>query len=60
MSPTSAPPAGAIIAVAEARLRWTQFPEPGALITAEDVRHGKPDPEPWLRAAEALGVTGRR
>ena len=27
-----------------------------ALICAEDVKHGKPDPEPFLMAAERLGV----
>ena len=28
----------------------------GALVAAEDVRHGKPDPEVFLTAAERLGV----
>ena len=27
-----------------------------AVVTSEDVRHGKPDPEPYLRAAEKLAV----
>jgi sugar-phosphatase len=27
------------------------------LITADDVRHGKPDPEGYLAAAQRLGVT---
>jgi sugar-phosphatase len=46
-------------AVAEARLRQTCFPLPGALVTAEDVLHGKPDPEPWLKAAATLGFEPR-
>jgi sugar-phosphatase len=29
---------------------------PAVLVTAEDVRHGKPSPEGYLRAAERLGV----
>jgi sugar-phosphatase len=29
---------------------------PAVLVTADDVVHGKPDPEPYLRAATALGV----
>ncbi|HEY6797142.1 MAG TPA: HAD-IA family hydrolase [Kineosporiaceae bacterium] len=32
------------------------IPPPPVLITADDVRRGKPDPEPYLRAAAALGV----
>jgi beta-phosphoglucomutase family hydrolase len=31
-----------------------------ALVTAEDVRHGKPDPEVFLLAAQALGLPPRR
>lgn len=30
------------------------------VITAEDVAHGKPHPEPYLRAAEALGLPASR
>ncbi|MFC5822550.1 HAD-IA family hydrolase [Nonomuraea insulae] len=30
--------------------------EPPMLVTIDDVRHGKPDPEGYLRAAAALGV----
>jgi phosphoglycolate phosphatase-like HAD superfamily hydrolase len=44
-------------AVAEARLAFAGFPTPGVLVTADDVTHGKPHPEPWLRAAEALAVS---
>ena len=46
--------------VAAARLAHTGFPSPGALITADDVQHGKPHPEPWLKAAAALGYPPAR
>lgn len=32
------------------------IPVPDVMITAEDVTHGKPDPEPYLQAALKLGV----
>jgi sugar-phosphatase len=35
------------------------LPTPEVLITADDVSIGKPDPEPYLRAAELLGVAAR-
>ena len=41
--------------VARLRLRLGRIPEPPLLITGADVRHGKPDPEGYLRAAAALG-----
>jgi FMN phosphatase YigB (HAD superfamily) len=31
-----------------------------AVVTAEDVGRTKPDPEPYLRAAEQLGVSAQR
>jgi len=40
----------------EARLRSAGLPVPEVLITAEDVRGGKPDPECFLLAAAELGV----
>lgn len=43
-------------ALAEVRLRAAQIPVPRVLITAEDVRRGKPDPEGFLLAAQRLGV----
>jgi sugar-phosphatase len=46
--------------VAVARLRHTGFPLPGALVTADDVEHGKPHPEPWLKAAADLGYAPGR
>lgn len=42
-------------AVATARLRHARLPQPDVFITAEDVTNGKPDPEPYLKAARALG-----
>lgn len=43
-------------AVAALRLRTTGLPEPHILIAAEDVVHGKPDPEGYLAAARRIGV----
>jgi sugar-phosphatase len=41
---------------APGRLRAAGLPVPEVLVTADDVKRGKPDPEPYARAAEALGV----
>jgi sugar-phosphatase len=38
------------------RLRYARLPVPDVLVTSEDVTHGKPHPEPYLRAAEGLGI----
>ncbi len=42
-------------ALAEVRLRAAGLPIPKAMITASDVKIGKPDPEPYLEAAAGLG-----
>jgi sugar-phosphatase len=42
------------------RLRRAGLPVPDVLITAEDVRRGKPDPDVYLRAAEGLAVAPAR
>jgi mannitol-1-/sugar-/sorbitol-6-phosphatase len=42
--------------LATARLRATGLPIPDALITADDVTKGKPEPDPYLLAARTLGV----
>jgi sugar-phosphatase len=42
--------------LARARLRLAGIPIPMILITADDVANGKPHPEPYLKAAELLGV----
>lgn len=39
-----------------ARLAAAELPTPLILVSAEDVRRGKPSPEGYLRAAELLGV----
>lgn len=42
--------------LASTRIRVLGFPEPAVLVTADDVAHGKPDPEPYLQGARRLGV----
>lgn len=42
-------------AVAQARLQHCGFPEPRVLVTADHVKRGKPEPEPYLTAARLLG-----
>ena len=42
-------------ALAEVRLRAAGLPVPRAMITSSDVKVGKPDPEPYLKAAAKLG-----
>jgi sugar-phosphatase len=42
-------------ALAEVRLRAAGLPIPRRWINADDITHGKPDPEPYLKAASALG-----
>jgi len=43
-------------AAAAARLRRAGLPVPPVLVCAEDVVRGKPDPDPYLRAAKELGA----
>jgi mannitol-1-/sugar-/sorbitol-6-phosphatase len=43
-------------ALAVSRLAAVGLPVPEVLVTADDVTFGKPDPEPYRRAAAALGV----
>jgi sugar-phosphatase len=40
--------------LARASMAKARIPEPAVLVTADDVTAGKPDPEPYLRAAAAL------
>jgi sugar-phosphatase len=42
--------------LALARLRYATLPVPSCLVTADDVEHGKPEPECYRRASELLGV----
>lgn len=44
-------------AVAVARLRAARLPVPDVLVTADDVRSGKPHPEGYLAAADELQVS---
>jgi sugar-phosphatase len=46
----------ALRSLALARLAAAGLGEPAALVTAEDVTHGKPDPEPYLRGARLLDL----
>jgi mannitol-1-/sugar-/sorbitol-6-phosphatase len=43
-------------ALAHVRIGAAGLPKPKHLVTATDVKHGKPDPEPYLKGAEILGV----
>jgi sugar-phosphatase len=43
-------------ALAEARVRAAHLPNPPLIVASEDVRAGKPNPAPYLLAAEKLGV----
>lgn len=43
-------------ALAHVRIRAAGLPEPQHLITSSDVMHGKPNPEPYLKAAKTLGL----
>ena len=46
--------------LATARIRAVGLPVPAVMVTADDVRHGKPDPEPYRLAAQRMGVDPRR
>lgn len=46
--------------LATARLMQAGLPLPKVLVTAEDVERGKPDPQPYVAAAQALGVEPSR
>jgi sugar-phosphatase len=41
--------------LAEVRIRAAGLPRPGLFITANDITHGKPNPEPYLKGATGLG-----
>ena len=46
--------------LATTNMRKTGLPAPHTLITADDVRRGKPDPEPYLLAAQRFGIPPAR
>jgi sugar-phosphatase len=41
--------------LARNRLRYCGLPIPEVLVTSDDVKNGKPDPEPYLKGATGLG-----
>jgi len=43
-------------ALAHVRIGAAGLPKPKHLVTATDVKHGKPAPEPYLKGAQILGV----
>jgi sugar-phosphatase len=45
--------------LAEVRLATAGLPIPARLLTCDDVKNGKPDPEPYLKGASFLGVSAR-
>ena len=48
------------VPLAKARIAASQLVPPSVLVTADDVVHGKPHPDPFLEAARRLGVDPRR
>ena len=46
--------------LARIRLECAGIPEPQVLVSADDVRRGKPDPEPYLTAAALVGQREER
>jgi mannitol-1-/sugar-/sorbitol-6-phosphatase len=45
--------------LAQVRIRAAGLPLPKHLVTASDVLHGKPNPEPYLKAAQSLGIPAK-
>ncbi|MGA8491441.1 MAG: HAD family hydrolase [Terriglobales bacterium] len=45
--------------LAQTRLRAAGLPVPDRLVTCDDIKNGKPDPEPYLKGAVFLGVSAR-
>src|SRR6266478_1905753 len=43
-------------ALAHVRIAAAGLPKPKSLVTSSDVKHGKPDPEPYLKGAQLLGA----
>jgi sugar-phosphatase len=44
-------------ALAEVRIKAAGLPLPSKLITSNDIQHGKPHPEPFLKGAATLGFS---
>jgi len=47
-------------ALAETRLRAAGLPIPQRLLTSNDITNGKPDPEPYRKGAELLGLSASK
>jgi len=45
--------------LAEARIRAAALPTPEHLVSADDITRGKPDPEPYQKAAALLGLLAK-
>jgi mannitol-1-/sugar-/sorbitol-6-phosphatase len=43
-------------ALAHVRITAAGLPEPKHLVTSTDVQHGKPNPEPYLKGAQIIGI----
>lgn len=46
-------------ALAQARLGYAGLPLPQHIVSADDVVHGKPSPEPYLKGAALLGIAAQ-
>jgi sugar-phosphatase len=46
--------------LAQARIQAARLVPPSVVVTADDIAHGKPAPDPFLEAASRLGVDPRR
>ncbi len=44
--------------LADVRIAAAGLPKPKRMVTSNDVRNGKPDPEPYLKGAQILGMRG--
>ncbi|MBS1839305.1 MAG: HAD family hydrolase [Acidobacteria bacterium] len=45
--------------LAYVRIRAAGLPEPRVMVTSDDITHGKPDPEPYIKGARALSFSTR-
>lgn len=45
--------------LAQTRLRAAGLPVPDRFVTCDDIKNGKPDPEPYLKGASFLGVSAK-
>jgi len=44
--------------LAQVRIAAAGLPEPKQMVTSNDIKHGKPNPEPYLKGAQILGAAG--